>query len=114
MLITGVASRSARQDAMHELHHDRTFSHRRRDSLHAARADVSHGEHARDTGLKQIGAPAKGPTCTVQIFRDEIGAGLYKPAAIEREAALEPRRIGFCAGHGKDMPDWVCFGFSRV
>ena len=99
---------------MYELHHDRAFSYRRRDALHAARAYVSHGEHARDTGLEQIGAPSEGPACTLQIVRSEIGTGLYKAAAIKRDSALEPCRIGVCAGHGKDMLDCVRFGFSGL
>src|SRR5579862_6915377 len=100
------------QDAMYQLHYDRSLSNGRRDALHTAPADIAHGEYPWDGGLEQVRPPAKRPPRFVQFVGHEIGASLDKASAIECDAALQPLRIGIGSSHGENMPDRVCSGLS--
>src|SRR4029077_8797332 len=87
------------QHPMNELNADRSFAHRRRNTLDASRAHVASGEYPRHAALQQVRRTWQAPAGIHQLLLAEVGSSFHEAVIIEHDAALEPAGIRLRSRH---------------
>src|SRR4030095_12323313 len=105
MALRLLARRSLGQDLVDELDRGRALPYRGRDTLHAARAHVSHREYSRQARLELIRPPLQRPAGGLQLRRTQVRSGLDEALRVQRQAAAEPPGVCIGSGHREHVAD---------
>ena len=82
------------QDLVDEGDGDRSFADGRRHTLDVACPHVADREHAGQARFEQMRRARQRPMRGGQVVLGQVGPGLDEPLGIERDAAVEPARVG--------------------
>ena len=86
---------------------DGPFANCRCDPLDITAAHVAHRKHAGQTGFEQMWRPGGRPMGGGQIVLGQIRSRLNESFRLECDAAPQPVRARYRAGHDKDMAELV-------
>src|SRR5437773_5712933 len=99
---------------MHEGDRNRSLSNSRGYTFDVAGADVTDSEHSGQAGFKEMWRANKRPMRRSEIVLRKIRPGLDEATHVERNTAIKPARIGYCASHDEDMADLMHLDVSSL